>query len=550
MKLFKNLISAQLVFAPVWLAAASVPQKQLRGDDNNFGNPIDPSLVAESISTFLWNSEDFHKNGRAPEFFVGGSYAAALLAPSLKLPYNDIDVWVQAPRADKISKCQDGKQHILNISYHLDVIPGYEDTEVNIVQVCYVDMKEMITTSFDINAVRAGFAVDVVDQDDMPVPTIKEWYKASEFDDFLETKMLGISKPDPHISNVIRVLRKAEQLGMQYSLMSKEELKERYHGALLSALYKEKLDSLKPEFQEPFTSVFDIHDYGNRYLLVAKGEPVPTARVSRRSLMDWYDYDTFAPIGGGGGGSGGSGCFSEFSTVHVDHVPEPVAMKDLQVGDRVLTASGRYEQVYAFGHFKKDVMSDFLEIETELGKLDVTAEHLVFLSGQRDPVRADQVTVGTKLQGVEGAVTVTQIKHVRKSGLYAPLTESGTLVADGVYASCYIWTIDAPISQHMLAHATLTPFRKLCGSALFAFCREYTENGMPQFIDSSLQLASWFNSIGGSSVVKNILLAIYVIAVSIIALLSFAIVSPTTILAVTFGVKFAARSSKPLAKQI
>ena len=45
-------------------------------------------------------------------------------------------------------------------------------------------------------------------------------------------------------------------------------------------------------------------------------------------------------------------CFSEVSTVQVQN-KGPVAMKDLQVGDYVLTANNEYQPVYAFGHWVK-----------------------------------------------------------------------------------------------------------------------------------------------------------------------------------------------------
>ena len=59
--------------------------------------------------------------------------------------------------------------------------------------------------------------------------------------------------------------------------------------------------------------------------------------------------------------------------------------------------------------------------------------------------------------GVDGTLspdTVTNVTDEIKQGYIAPLTGEGTLIVDGVAASCY-----GTLSSHRVAHAALAPMR-------------------------------------------------------------------------------------------
>jgi Hint module len=107
-------------------------------------------------------------------------------------------------------------------------------------------------------------------------------------------------------------------------------------------------------------------------------------------------------------------CFSEVATVQVEG-KGPVAMKDLQLGEKVLTASHDYEPVYAFGHRHLTQAAKFIQFNDAL---EITGAHLVFVEGKVNPVRADSVKVGDFLQGGE----VKSIKTIQRAGVYTPLT--------------------------------------------------------------------------------------------------------------------------------
>ena len=150
----------------------------------------------------------------------------------------------------------------------------------------------------------------------------------------------------------------------------------------------------------------------------------------------------------------GGGCFPADATVQVQQ-KGLVAMKDLQMGDFVLTdaASQKYEPVYSFGHYDKNWQADFVQLETAQNSLGLTANHLVYLQGQRSPIRADQVQLGDSIQTSTPASTpVTKISTVQNQGLFMPLTQSGKIMVNGILASSYVSIQDdAPaIAQHPL----------------------------------------------------------------------------------------------------
>jgi len=216
---------------------------------------------------------------------------------------------------------------------------------------------------------------------------------------------------------------------------------------------------------------------------------------------DGDDGDSGGIFGGLGDLFGSITCFSEVSTVQVENVGT-VNMKNLKVGARVLTESGDFEPVIAFAHRAPTVAAEFLQFKTVAGDLEMTADHLVFVAGKSSPVRADSIQVGDALRG-EGA-TVDSIKNVQRTGLYAPMTPSGTVVVDGIAASSYI-SIDknsefltiggqAIMSYHNYIHLTLSPFRMLAMGVSSTLANMYTEGGFPVYVEYGLKFLTWANS--------------------------------------------------------
>lgn len=175
-------------------------------------------------------------------------------------------------------------------------------------------------------------------------------------------------------------------------------------------------------------------------------------------------------------------------------------VRDLHPGDRVLASSttdGRgpllYSPVLSFLDRQPNVTKIFFIIGTNTGlNIALTAAHLIFVTdctgGLSEPkweetaeepllgsvrggrpgreaglrtVFASEVRPGQCVltsQGKAGSraslSVVTSVEEQRSAGLYAPLTQHGSIVVNGVLASCY-----AAVDNHHLAHWVLAPLR-------------------------------------------------------------------------------------------
>lgn len=167
-------------------------------------------------------------------------------------------------------------------------------------------------------------------------------------------------------------------------------------------------------------------------------------------------------------------------------------MRDLRPGERVLASStdGQgpllYSPVLSFLDRQPNVTKTFYIIGTHTGRnITVTAAHLIYVTdcteglnqttrqetaegtlwgfrpnseaGLRtvfvSEVRSGQCVI-THQGNVATLSVVTFVKEQRSVGLYAPLTQHGSIVVNGVLASCY-----AAVDNHYLAHWALAPLR-------------------------------------------------------------------------------------------
>ncbi|KAG7503344.1 indian hedgehog B-like [Solea senegalensis] len=175
-------------------------------------------------------------------------------------------------------------------------------------------------------------------------------------------------------------------------------------------------------------------------------------------------------------------------------------MRDLHPGDRVLASSTTdsdgpllYSTVISFLDRRPNATKVFYVIGTDTGlNITLTAAHLIFVtdctSGQGESgweetmtepmldstvrgrigsearlksVFASEVRPGQCVLAPQGKVglqaafsTVTFVEEQMNGGLYAPLTQHGSIVVNGVLASCY-----AAVDNHHLAHWALAPLR-------------------------------------------------------------------------------------------
>jgi hypothetical protein len=247
----------------------------------------------------------------------------------------------------------------------------------------------------------------------------------------------------------------------------------------------------------------------------------------------------------------GIACFSKDTTVHVQGRDEPVALRELNVGDWVLASSGRtrsYQPVYAFGHYNPDKLAEFIQIQTTATQnkpLELTGNHLVFLADQKAPMRADAIQVGDVLatstwkdNGEQDKTAtqrevVTTITTVRKRGVYAPLTPDGILVVnEGIVASTYISLQDnqpskaqyvelqggigTKLSHQTYAQIGFAPLRLLCqgiSSQLCSTTTNYDHDGLSWYVNLAIEVHGWAHE--QSIVLQSLVLGIIMIATGI-----------------------------------
>ncbi|XP_064603757.1 desert hedgehog protein B-like [Liolophura sinensis] len=167
-------------------------------------------------------------------------------------------------------------------------------------------------------------------------------------------------------------------------------------------------------------------------------------------------------------------------------------MSALKVGQKVLTVNEdgtpSYTEVLTFlkRHPRTDAV--YWNIRTDKSNIRMTPRHIVFTSASNDtatrqPRFAHDVSVGDYLFSASSSnITSSKVLEITSqimTGVYVPLTETGTLVVDELLASCYS-SVD-----HYIAHAFVTPIRWF--PSLFRFHGE--DYGMPGYVSFMKWLA-------------------------------------------------------------
>jgi hedgehog protein len=162
------------------------------------------------------------------------------------------------------------------------------------------------------------------------------------------------------------------------------------------------------------------------------------------------------------------GCFTGASTV-LTSSGERKKLSDIRIGDEVLTinpTSGlpQFSEVLLFLDRDPNERRTFMTIITASGRrITVTPSHLLLVEqedGNVEPTFAGKIREGVRLlilpPGAEMLTwdLVTRIEVRIEQGVYAPLTNAGTIIVDEIAVSCYAF-----INSHALAHIVFSPVR-------------------------------------------------------------------------------------------
>ncbi len=185
-------------------------------------------------------------------------------------------------------------------------------------------------------------------------------------------------------------------------------------------------------------------------------------------------------------------CFPLTGIVHTkDNSIKTLA--DLRVGDEVLASDRHHGQpvwskVYMFAHKGGlETSVDFVTLRCSGDKMiTLSPRHLIFVGNMDKAIFARDVVVGDVLLDHQGSpCEVIQVGRKVLNGFCAPITTAGTIVVDGILASCYaeVATLTAPIvgciSGHDVAHFGMAPVRAMDRWKLVDFSAEKEMDGMP-----------------------------------------------------------------------
>lgn len=162
-----------------------------------------------------------------------------------------------------------------------------------------------------------------------------------------------------------------------------------------------------------------------------------------------------------------NGCFPGDAEVVVEG-GRVLKMKDLRVGDRVLSPGGRFSDVYVLSHEEPHEVWSFIQLKTANGRaIEMTQHHFAIVSEKCDGVfstiYAEDVTVGmcmlnkpASTSQSENLVRVIGKSIVTKQGIFNPLTFDGQLFVNGLLASSWAsWFLDQ--AAHSLGVHHLLP---------------------------------------------------------------------------------------------
>ncbi|XP_059183764.1 indian hedgehog B protein-like [Centropristis striata] len=208
------------------------------------------------------------------------------------------------------------------------------------------------------------------------------------------------------------------------------------------------------------------------------------ARLAVEAGFDWVYYESKAHIhcsvkSDHSVAAKSGGCFPGDALVTLASGVQK-SVSELRAGERVLASAGSdgsgdlvHSEVLLFMDRDPVTWRLFYTLHTDAGaRISLTAAHLVFVTegncsegalpahGALRTVYASDARPGQCVlvtQGDERRGRLSRVKQVSmraSRGAFAPLTQKGTLVVDGVVASCY-----AVVDQQTLAHWAFSPMR-------------------------------------------------------------------------------------------
>lgn len=236
-------------------------------------------------------------------------------------------------------------------------------------------------------------------------------------------------------------------------------------------------------------------------------------------------------------------CFTGDSLVEVEHLQGSIKMSQLALGDSIKVAGNRFEPVYSFGHKNAEATVEFIAIHADGNrKLELSKDHMVAIEGGHF-VPASMVHVGDKLVTSSGDLTaIRRISTVKRTGAYAPFTESGTVVVNDIVASNYVAFqgseylhvagVETPLDYHRMAHIFNSVHR--IAYKLGIVSETYTNDGISKWVARPHEIGVWMLDQNPLFMIAGIIL--YVAIFGLTSMLEWLIKHPVALTGVSIGV--------------
>lgn len=163
----------------------------------------------------------------------------------------------------------------------------------------------------------------------------------------------------------------------------------------------------------------------------------------KKNLLTKVEKTTESKLKSSGEG-GGAVCFPADGMIFTSR--GSIYMSDIKIGDQVLTydlntKQPKYEDVILLSHAEHDPVTEMIRILTSASlTITLSPGHLVHLNFYGNLVPARLVTKGDNLcLYINNSFVwsqVTSVFTVKKKGLYCPHTTGGSIIVNGVLASC------------------------------------------------------------------------------------------------------------------
>lgn len=149
-------------------------------------------------------------------------------------------------------------------------------------------------------------------------------------------------------------------------------------------------------------------------------------------------------------------CFSQNSAVIIkdDEGERTISLSNLKPGTLVKTDQEKFSKVFDYAHYDTTKQGQFLKITAGQNSIELSSNHRIYVKSQSQwrTKFADELRVSDILWVHGQEQSIDSITPIEGLGVFAPITEDGALLVNGIKASCF-----SKVTSERLGHLTYWP---------------------------------------------------------------------------------------------